>query len=77
VLRHPPVRIKDSPYSQKILEGEVWQSSKIQKYFTLAQSWSKCTTSLSYGPVFDLATWHDTSRPLLSLPSSTKSLIRW
>jgi hypothetical protein len=23
VLRHPPVRIKDSPYSQKILEGEV------------------------------------------------------
>jgi hypothetical protein len=34
-------------------------------------------TSLSYGLVFDLATWHDASRSLLSLPSSTKSLIRW
>jgi hypothetical protein len=32
-------------------------------------------TNLSYGPVFDLATWHDASRPLLSLPSSTKAYV--
>jgi hypothetical protein len=48
---------------------------KNTKIFTLAQSWSKCTTSLSYGLIFDLATWHDASRPLLSLPSSTTAYI--
>jgi hypothetical protein len=32
-------------------------------------------TSFSYGPVFDLAIWHDASRPLLSIPSSTKAYI--
>jgi hypothetical protein len=47
---------------------------KTQKY-SLAQSWSKCMTSLSYGPVFDLATWHDASRPLLSIPNSIKAYI--
>jgi hypothetical protein len=49
---------------------------KTQKY-SLAQSWSKCMTSLSHGPVFDLATWHNASRPLLSIPSFHKSLYKW
>jgi hypothetical protein len=32
-------------------------------------------TSLPYGPVFDLATWHDASMPVLSLPNSIKALL--
>jgi hypothetical protein len=44
---------------------------KIQKtFFTLAQSWSRCMTSLSYGLVFDLATSHDAIVPLLYLPKT-------
>jgi hypothetical protein len=47
---------------------------KIQKY-SLTQSWSKCMTSFSYGPIFDLATWHDASGPLSSTLRSIKAYI--
>jgi hypothetical protein len=76
VQRHPPVRIKDSPCSQRFQkERNMTSEFKNTKIFTLAQSWSKCMTSLSYGMIFDLATWHDASRPLLSLPSTTKAYV--
>jgi hypothetical protein len=70
------VRIKYSPSfwrSQK-QKSMTHEFMKIQKY-SLAQSWSKCMTSFSYGPVFDLATWHDASGPLSSIPRSTKAYI--
>jgi hypothetical protein len=70
------VRIKYSPSfrrSQK-KKSMTHEFMKIQKY-SLAQSWSKCMTSFSYGPVFDLATWHDASGPLSSIPRSTKAYI--
>jgi hypothetical protein len=73
---------KDSPYFQKFQSKRERNMTKEYKnlrkiFHTLAQSWSKCMTSLSYDPVFHLATWHDASMPLLHLPKLHISLIRW
>jgi hypothetical protein len=51
---------KDSPYSQRFQKdrGMTFEFIKIQKYYTIAHisKRERYMTSLSYGPVFDLAT---------------------